>query len=196
MNKNIYDLITAIIPSLIIGAISLVSIIYSNRKQKIDQLSSIKLNKVETLYEKLIIINRTIIEEKSKYVNNLTYYISENICNKILKEIDLLKIESQLYFGIISIDILRKYAQKFINQMKSNDAENYEKNNLKDGEYDEDDKGNKIEIHPCTFIMCYNEYENMYDEIENIIIRIAQIEIGIKIKTMKIKNIKKYIKKK
>jgi hypothetical protein len=188
--KTIYDLLIAIIPSILIGIISIISIIYSNRKQENSQITNVRMNKIEKLYEKLCTVNGMIIEEKKKYEYDTEYYISPSKLSEILKNIESLKVEAKLYFTMNLVESLSVYTEILLHQMlhKKNDKE--EKSNLKDGEYDEDE-GQVFAIVPSTFQQMLSQYENVFNSVENQIMRISHRILGYKLPKPKLGKYKK-----
>jgi hypothetical protein len=172
---NQYDVLIAIVPSLVIGFISIMTLIYSNRRQDKFQQKSFRLEKIERLYEKLVSINGRVIAEISKYKNDPQYYLPPNNAGLIIADIEKLKVESMLYFGMDEIVEIRYKCEKILKELYYT---NGNKDNIKDGEYDND--GNeRFEIVPSTLNQRINEYEDIYDRTEEKIENLARIEVGI-----------------
>lgn len=184
METNIYDLLIAIVPSLIVGIISLITIVYSNKKLKNDQDINLRISKIESLYSKFNKINGSILAEKNNYNSDENYFTSRQTVSRIIEEIELLKVEAQLYLGINSIDSFRWSTERLLNQMVQKDIKDSYKDNLHDGEYEEDDEehGRINTIVPSTFENYFDEYSEKYDDIEDRILSIAREQIGIRIK--------------
>jgi len=181
---NIYDLLIAVIPSIIIGSISTLTIIISNKNNNKDQITSLKISKIEKLYQRLLNINGEIKGEINNYKNDRLYFSNQNNINRITKDIDLLKVEAQLYIGIDWIDAFSSKAQELLNQIVSKGISISEKKNLNDGTYEEEEDGINW-IVPNTFDKYYDMYENVFNKLEDEIVSLAQINIGINSKKVK-----------
>jgi hypothetical protein len=184
-SKNVFDLLIAIIPSVIIGFVSVISIIYSNKNQRNSHLVEMRTNKLEKLYEKLCNVNGAIIEEKKKYEYDIGYYTSTGKMGSILKEIESLRVEAKLYFSLNYLEGFRSYAEMMLFQMLHNGDNMIIKNNLADGEYEESD-GDRITIVPSTFDQRYDQYEDAFHAFEDQIIRITQKILGYVVKPKKV----------
>jgi hypothetical protein len=174
-NRSLYDLLLVSIPSGIVGIISIMTLIISNSRQKKSHMFDVRMNKIEQLYSKLCLINGMIIGEKKKYEYDKNYFSDTNKISEILSEIEKLRIEAKLYFTLNIIESFRIYAEMFLYQMKKQD--NFEKPNMDDGEYDEDDN-TIIVIVPSTFEQRYKEYENMFSIFEDQILKISHKLLG------------------
>lgn len=185
---TLIDRLWDLLPTIIAGLIPLIVLWLTLRNHQKSEKNKLLLIKIEEVYTKFQLIHGDILYYRKQLLNKnvsdlIRYPLIQLDTSEMTKQIELLNIETKLFFKSLKIEMYKNYTKQFISKMEKINLGTDHFKDMYDAEYaelDEEVNGRKVLdlVHPSTFDIYYQSYKEQYSKITEMLEKLAGNIIG------------------